>query len=142
MPSWRLWKAEKKRAFFRFISCIRLQNCKKPCRHDELFSMQGCNHKFLSGIQKSRITLFQFKVLRWLTGNDIKPVVLRVPITELPTLVEWKSKQRALNDRPKPMPLPINDLSWSNSLDYRCKQKSLGRTNIFSQFTFKNLSLL
>ena len=41
----------------------------------------------------------------------LKPVVLRVPITELPRLVERKSKQTALNDRPEPMSLPINDLS-------------------------------
>ena len=34
-----------------------------------------------------------------------------VPITELPTLVEQKSKQTALNDRPEQMSLPINDLS-------------------------------
>ena len=41
-----------------------------------------------------------------------KPAVLRVPITELPTLVEQKSKQTALNERPEPMSLPINDLSY------------------------------
>ena len=42
-----------------------------------------------------------------------KQVVLRVPITELTTLVERKSKQTALNNRPEPMSLPINDLSSS-----------------------------
>ena len=42
-----------------------------------------------------------------------KPVVLRVPITELPTLVEQKSKQTALSDRPVPMSLPINDIPYS-----------------------------
>ena len=42
-----------------------------------------------------------------------KPVVLRVSITELPTLVEQKSKQTmALNDKPEPMSLPINDRSY------------------------------
>ena len=41
-----------------------------------------------------------------------KPVVLLDPITELPTLVERKSKQTALSDRPVPMSLPINDLSY------------------------------
>ena len=41
-----------------------------------------------------------------------KPVILRVPTTELPTLVEQKSKQTALNDRPELMSLPINDLSY------------------------------
>ena len=41
-----------------------------------------------------------------------KPVVLRVPITELPTLVKQKSKQTALNDKPELMSLPINDLSY------------------------------
>ena len=40
-----------------------------------------------------------------------KPIVLWVPITELPTLVERKSKQKALNDKHEPMSLPINDLS-------------------------------
>jgi len=39
------------------------------------------------------------------------PVVLRVLITELPTLVERISKQIALNDKPEPMSLPIIDLS-------------------------------
>ena len=39
---------------------------------------------------------------------------LRVPITELPTLVKKKSKQTDLNDTPELMSLPINDLSyWS-----------------------------
>ena len=42
----------------------------------------------------------------------LKPVVLWVPITELPTLVERESKQTALNDRPKLMSLPIYDLSY------------------------------
>ena len=32
-------------------------------------------------------------------------VVLRVPITELPMIVEQKSKQMALNDKPEPMSL-------------------------------------
>ena len=41
-----------------------------------------------------------------------KPVVLRVLITELPTLVERKSKQTALNDKPEPVSLPINDLCY------------------------------
>ena len=41
-----------------------------------------------------------------------KQVVLRVPITELPMLVEGKSKQTALNDKPKLMSLPITDLSY------------------------------
>ena len=41
-----------------------------------------------------------------------KPLEAWVPITELPTLVERKSKQTALNDRPEPMSLPINDLSY------------------------------
>ena len=41
-----------------------------------------------------------------------KPVVIWVPITKLPMLVERKSKQTALNNKPKPMSLPINDLSY------------------------------
>ena len=41
-----------------------------------------------------------------------KLVVLRVPITELPILVEQKSKQTALNDKPELMSLPINYLSY------------------------------
>ena len=40
-----------------------------------------------------------------------KPLVVWVPITELPTLVEKKSKLTDLNDTPKPMLLPINDVS-------------------------------
>ena len=39
-----------------------------------------------------------------------KPLEVRVLITELPTQVEKKSKQTDLNDTPKPMSLPINDL--------------------------------
>ena len=37
---------------------------------------------------------------------------IRVPITELPSLVEQKSKQTALSNKPVPMSLPINDLSY------------------------------
>ena len=51
----------------------------------------------------------------------LKPVVLRVPITELPTLVERKSKQTALNGKPEPMSLPINDLSY---LEHRWGKKN------------------
>ena len=40
---------------------------------------------------------------------SLKPLEVRVPITELPTLEE-KSKQMDLNDKPEQMPLPINDL--------------------------------
>ena len=43
-------------------------------------------------------------------GNVIETV--RVPITELPTFVEKKSKQTDLNDTSQPMSLPINDLSY------------------------------
>ena len=43
-----------------------------------------------------------------LMGSAIETV--RVPITELPMLVEKKSKQTDLNDIPEPMSLPINDL--------------------------------
>ena len=39
-----------------------------------------------------------------------RPLEVRVPITELPMLVEKKSKQTDLNDTPEPMSLPINDL--------------------------------
>ena len=39
-----------------------------------------------------------------------KLVVLQVTITELPILVEKKSKQTDLNDTPQPMLLPVNDL--------------------------------
>ena len=42
-----------------------------------------------------------------------KPLEVRVPITELPMQVEKKSKQTDLNDTPKPMSLPINDLSYT-----------------------------
>ena len=46
-----------------------------------------------------------------------KPVVLRFLITELPTLVEQKSKQVSLNDKPKPMSLP--GTSWIKPNIYR-----------------------
>ena len=36
-----------------------------------------------------------------------KPLEVRVPITELPTLVEKKSKQTYLNNKPEQMSLPI-----------------------------------
>ena len=42
-----------------------------------------------------------------------KPVEVQVPITELATLVEKKSKQMDLNDTPKLMSLPINDLPYA-----------------------------
>ena len=38
-----------------------------------------------------------------------KLVELRVPITELPMLVERKSKQMALNDKPEPMSFRPNE---------------------------------
>ena len=41
-----------------------------------------------------------------------KPLKVRVPITELPTLVEKKSKKMDLIDTPEPMSLPINDLPY------------------------------
>ena len=40
-----------------------------------------------------------------------KPLEVWAPITELPMLVEKKSKQTGLNDTLEPMSLPINDLS-------------------------------
>ena len=43
-----------------------------------------------------------------------KPVVLRVPITELPMRVDQNSKQTALNAKLEPISLPINNLSWGN----------------------------
>ena len=36
------------------------------------------------------------------------PVELRVPITELPALVERKSKQTDIDNRPEPLSIPIN----------------------------------
>ena len=44
---------------------------------------------------------------------SLKPLEVRVPITELLTLVEKKSKQTDLNDTPEPISLTINDLSYS-----------------------------
>ena len=41
----------------------------------------------------------------------LKLVVLPAPITDLPTPVEKKSKQTALNNKPKPMSIPINNQS-------------------------------
>ena len=38
-----------------------------------------------------------------------KPLEVQVPITELPMLVEKKSKQTDLSDTPEQMSLPIND---------------------------------
>ena len=46
---------------------------------------------------------------------SFKPLEVQVPITELPTLAEKKSKQMDLNGTPEPMSLPISDLS--NTLD-------------------------
>ena len=40
-----------------------------------------------------------------------KLLEVRFPITELPKLVEKKSKQTDLNDTPEPIALPIYDLS-------------------------------
>ena len=45
-----------------------------------------------------------------------KPLVVWVPITELPTLVEKKSKLTDLNDKSKPMLLPNNDISYHRRL--------------------------
>ena len=39
-------------------------------------------------------------------------VVLWVPITELPMRVDQNSKQMALNNKPEPMSILINDLSY------------------------------
>ena len=41
-----------------------------------------------------------------------KPLEVWVPITELPTLVEKKSKQTDLNDTLEPLSLPIKDLPY------------------------------
>ena len=41
-----------------------------------------------------------------------KPLEVRVPITELPTVVEKKSKQTDLNDTLEPLSLPIKDLPY------------------------------
>ena len=38
-----------------------------------------------------------------------KPLEVQIPITELPKLVEKKSKQMDLKDTPEPMLLPINE---------------------------------
>ena len=43
-----------------------------------------------------------------------KPLEVWVTITELPMLVEKKSKQTDLNNTPEPMSLPINDLSYDS----------------------------
>ncbi len=53
-------------------------------------------------------------------GDDIKVVEVRVPITELPTLVEQKSKQTDIDDRLEPMSLPINDLSYFLLFTFTC----------------------
>ena len=47
-----------------------------------------------------------------LSNRSLLPslTVLGVLITELPMLVQQKSKQTALNNKPEPMSLPINDL--------------------------------
>ena len=51
---------------------------------------------------------YHFAVVTFLTS---KPIVLPVPIIELPTLVEVKSKQMALNNKSETMPSQINELS-------------------------------
>ena len=57
-----------------------------------------------------------------------KPLEVRFPITELPMLVEKKSKQTDLNDTPEPMSLPINDLpcpeGHNKALSHKVNQKS------------------
>ena len=45
-------------------------------------------------------------------GNVIETVGSTGSITELPTLVEKKSKQTDLNNTPEPMLFSINDLSY------------------------------
>ena len=42
-------------------------------------------------------------------GDDIETGRVRVLITELPTLVEQKSKQMDIDDRSEPMSSPINN---------------------------------
>ena len=59
-----------------------------------------------------------------------KPLEVRVPITELPTLVEKKSKQTDLNDTPEPMLLPINDLSYINDMIDMRKELIWSRINL------------
>ena len=49
---------------------------------------------------------------------SLKPLEVRVSITELPTLVEKKSKQMDLNNTPEPMSLPINDLPYPDVHEY------------------------
>ena len=63
----------------------------------------------------------------------LKPVVLRVQITELPTLVERKSKQTALNNKPEQMSLPINDISQTkmDNIDKRLNKKNKKNYVIF-----------
>ena len=56
-------------------------------------------------------TLVDFNKLGDQRVMSSKPLEVQVLITELPTLVEKKSKQTDLNDTPEPMSLPINDLS-------------------------------
>ena len=54
---------------------------------------------------------------------SFKPLEVRVPITELPTLVEKKSKQTDLNGTPEPMSLPNNDLTFF--IDVLISEKNL-----------------
>ena len=65
-----------------------------------------------------------------------KPLEVRVLITELPTLVEKKSKQTDLNDTPEPMSSPFNDLPYKKSLALKGQ---LYKFNIFQYIFFKKI---
>ena len=52
-----------------------------------------------------------------------KPLEVWVPITELPMLVEKKSKQTDLNGTPEPMSLLINDISYMGLMDFANNKK-------------------
>ena len=71
-----------------------------------------------------------------------KPLEVRVLITELPTLVEKKSKQTDLNDTPEPMSLLINDLSYLLLIQslFCCRLRQLGIRSEYQQVLRKALS--
>ena len=71
-----------------------------------------------------------------------KPLEVQVPITELPTLMEKKSKQTDLKNTPEPMSLLINDLSYLLLIQslFCCRLRRLGIQSEYQQELRKALS--
>ena len=75
-----------------------------------------------------------------------KPVEVWDLITDLHYMVEQKSKQTAIDNRPKPMSSPINTIEFSSPSSPNIKQMTntnnvniilIGKANILQKLTFK-----